>query len=62
MSEFLHMGGFGAYIWSAMGVAALLMLLEPISLIIKRRSVLSLIRRNKRLEARRSSNEAGNRN
>lgn len=59
MSEFLHMGGFGAYIWSAMGVTALLMLLEPISLILKRRSVLSLIRRNKRLEERRSSNNAG---
>ena len=52
MSEFFHMGGFGAYIWSAMGIALVLMLLEPIMLIIKRRSVLANIKRIKRLEER----------
>ncbi len=52
MSEFFHMGGFGAYIWSAMGVALFLMLLEPIMLVIKRRSVLANIKRIKRLEER----------
>ena len=52
MSEFFHMGGFGAYIWSAMSVALVLMLLEPIMLIIKRRSVLANIKRIKRLEER----------
>jgi len=54
MSEFFHMGGFGAYIWSAMSVALVLMLLEPIMLIIKRRSVLANIKRIKRLEERQS--------
>jgi len=54
MSEFFHMGGFGAYIWSAMSVALVLMLLEPIMLIIKRRSVLENIKRIKRLEERQS--------
>ena len=53
MSEFFHMGGFGAYIWSAMGAAAFLMLLEPILLVMKRRSVLQEIKRSKRLEERR---------
>ena len=52
MSEFFHMGGFGAYIWSAMATALILMLLEPILLIIKRRSVLANIKRIKRLEER----------
>lgn len=52
MSEFFHMGGFGAFIWSAMGVAAFLMLLEPILLIMNRRSVLQEIKRGKRLEER----------
>ncbi len=55
MNEFLHMGGFGAYIWSAMGIAALLMLMEPLTLIVRRRSVLAQIRRQKRFEQVRSS-------
>ena len=54
MSEFFHMGGFGAYIWSAMSVALVLMLLEPIMLIIKRRSILANIKRIKRLDDRQS--------
>ena len=57
MNEFFHMGGFGAYIWSAMGVAAVLMVLEPMTLILRRRSVIAQIKRNKRLEERRSNNE-----
>ncbi len=52
MSEFFHMGGFGVYIWSAMGTALVLMLLEPMMLVIKRRSVLADIKRIKRLEER----------
>lgn len=52
MSEFFYMGGFGLYIWSAMLVALVLMLLEPIALVIKRRSVLADIMRIMRLEKR----------
>jgi len=52
MNEFFSMGGFGAYIWSAMGVAAFLMLLEPLLLVLKRRSILQDIKRLKRLEQR----------
>ena len=52
MSDFFSMGGFGVFIWSAMGIALTLMILEPLSLIIKRRSVLKQIKRNKRLDAR----------
>jgi len=54
MSEFFYMGGYGAYIWSAMGAAAILMLLEPILLVFKRRSALNEVKRNKRLEKRRT--------
>lgn len=56
MSEFFHMGGFGAYIWSAMGVALLIMILEPMFLIMQRKSILKNIRRARRLEKRQSLN------
>lgn len=56
MSEFFHMGGFGAYIWSAMGVALLVMFLEPIFLIMQRKSILKNIKRARRLEKRQSLN------
>ena len=54
MSEFFHMGGFGIYIWSAMATALILMVLEPIVLVMKRRSVLADIKRIKRLEERKA--------
>jgi len=54
MSEFLHMGGYGAFIWSVMGIALFFMLLEPFLLVLKRRSILQEIKRNKRLEERRA--------
>lgn len=61
MNEFFSMGGFGVFIWSAMGIALTLMILEPISLVIKRRSVIKQIKRTQRLAARRSR-DAGPRN
>ena len=54
MNEFLHMGGYGAFIWSVMGMALFFMLLEPFLLVLKRRSILQEIKRNKRLEERRT--------
>lgn len=54
MNEFFYMGGFGVYIWSAMATALVLMLLEPIMLVMKRRSVLADIKRIKRLEERKN--------
>ena len=48
------MGGFGAYIWSAMGVALFLMILEPILLIMKRRSIIKGLKQAKRLDERRA--------
>jgi len=54
MNEFFHMGGFGIYIWSSMATALVLMLLEPLMLVMKRRSVLADIKRIKRLEERKA--------
>jgi len=54
MSEFFSMGGFGVFIWSAMGIALTLMILEPVSLIIKRRSLIKQIKRTQRLASRRN--------
>ena len=54
MSEFFYMGGFGAYIWSAMGAAAFFMLLEPVLLILKRRSIIKELKQIQRLEERRA--------
>ncbi len=55
MSEFFSMGGFGAYIWSAMAAAAFFMILEPVQLIMKRKAALKEIKRVVRLEERQKS-------
>jgi len=52
MNDFFSMGGFGVFIWSAMGVALVLMILEPVSLILKRRLIIRQIQRTQRLSAR----------
>lgn len=57
MSEFFSMGGFGVYIWSAMAVAFVLILIETISLIIQRKSIIRDIKRVKRLEQRRQKEQ-----
>lgn len=53
MSEFFHMGGFGAFIWSAMGVALALMLLEPLILVFQRKSILQSIKQKLRFDEKR---------
>jgi heme exporter protein D len=40
MSEFLAMNGYGFYVWSAYGVAALVLAIELLALRSRRRSVL----------------------
>lgn len=54
MIEFFSMGGFGVFIWSAMGIALVLMILEPLSLVFKRRSVIKQIKRSNRLAERKN--------
>jgi len=52
MSEFFSMGGFGVFIWSAMSVALVLMVLEVFSLKLKRRTLIKQIKRDNRLGSR----------
>jgi len=40
MSEFLAMGGYAFYVWGAYGVAALVLLVECVMLVKRRRAVL----------------------
>jgi len=53
MSEFFHMGGFGAFIWSAMAIAFVLMVLEPLVLVFQRKSILQTIKQKKRFDEKR---------
>ena len=43
-SDFLAMGGYGLYVWSSLGVCALVCAVEPISLNLKRRALLAEVR------------------
>ena len=43
-SDFLAMGGYGLYVWGSLGVCALVCVMEPVSLNLKRRALLSEVR------------------
>ncbi len=45
VSEFLHMGGYGLYVWVSFGVTALLVVGELALLAQHRRRALNLVRR-----------------
>lgn len=40
-SEFLAMGGYGFYVWGSLGVCALVCIVEPVTLNLKRRALLA---------------------
>jgi heme exporter protein D len=50
-SDFLKMGGYGLYVWGSFGVTALLMILEPLLLLRRRRVTLARLARQARAEA-----------
>ena len=54
MIEFFSMGGYGFYVWMSMGMALVLMLLEPIYLRMKHRQLLKNIQRQQRRQASRA--------
>ena len=56
-SDFLHMGGYGVYVWGSFAVTALIMAIEPIVAARNQKSTIARLRRQLRAEAR-----AGNRN
>ena len=56
-SDFLHMGGYGFYVWGSFAVTVLIMAIEPIVAVRNQKSTIARLRRQLRAEAR-----AGNRN
>ena len=56
-SDFLHMGGYGFYVWGSFAVTALIMAIEPIVAARNQKTTIARLRRQLRAEAR-----AGNRN
>jgi heme exporter protein CcmD len=65
MNDFFYMGGFGSYIWSAMSITAVLMILEPLMLVMRKKALIKVIKRNNqsvnRREQRRGDESANNR-
>lgn len=55
MSDILNMGNYAPYIVSAMGIAFLVMILEPLLLRINRGKIIKEIKRAKRLSERRGN-------
>ncbi len=51
MAEFLNMGGYALYVWGSFGVAALLMIAEPILVWRKRMEIERRLARMARLDA-----------
>ena len=44
VSDFLAMGGYGLYVWGSLGACAVVCVVEPISLNLKRRALLAEVR------------------
>ncbi len=55
MAEFLHMGGYGAYVWSAYGIAALVLIVNAV---LPGRAERAALRRLARLPGGGSRNES----
>ncbi|MBA1148116.1 heme exporter protein CcmD [Ectothiorhodospiraceae bacterium WFHF3C12] len=54
LTEFLAMGGYGAYVWSAYGITVAVLAWQLILPVVQRRQIVRQIRRRKRQEARRA--------
>ena len=52
LSDFLHMGGYGLYVWGSFGVTALIMSVEPIVVARNRKNTISRLKRQLRAESR----------
>ena len=49
--EFLAMGGYGLYVWGSLGVCALVCIIEPLTLNLKRRALLAEVREQSAVDA-----------
>ncbi|MCK5896684.1 MAG: hypothetical protein KAG20_07755 [Cocleimonas sp.] len=53
MNEFFMMGGYGYHVWGIMLLAFVIMIIEPISLKLQRKTLLQRVKRNKRIQQNR---------
>ncbi|MDR1889510.1 MAG: heme exporter protein CcmD [Zoogloeaceae bacterium] len=51
-SDFLHMGGYGLYVWGSFGMTALIMIVEPWLAARRHRRIAERLARQLRAEAR----------
>ena len=58
MSEFLHMGGYAGFVWSAFGIFAVVLLIDALAPLAKRRRVLRELRGRLRREQQRREEES----
>ena len=49
--EFLAMGGYGLYVWGSLGVCALVCIIEPLALNLKRRALLAEVQEQGAVDA-----------
>lgn len=56
LSEFIHMNGYGFYVWSSFGMTALLMLGELLLVKSQNRTILARVRRITRLHSKEEPN------
>ncbi len=51
-ADFLHMGGYGVYVWGSFGVTAAVMAIEPILVVRHRKTTIARLKRQLRAETR----------
>ena len=49
-AEFFAMGGYALYVWSSFGVCALILMLEPIAINVRRKKIVQRLQREIRAE------------
>ena len=51
-ADFLHMGGYGLYVWGSFGLTAAIMVVEPIMVARTRKITIARLKRQLRAESR----------
>ena len=54
-ADFLHMGGYGLYVWGSFGLTALIMAVEPVVVARQQKSTIARLKRQLRAESRTTS-------
>ena len=51
-ADFIHMGGYGFYVWGSFGLTVLIMTVEPIMVTRHRKTTITRLKRQMRAETR----------